>query len=199
MRWRNPRPLIPARYGNRRRVACSVDRTAQSDRRDRSCPPLPPLVGLQTALRLREAPGSTGRVHPDCNGMLRERGGNSGSARLSPAQSGSVSARGPLVSSGACLSGNRQRGTRPGSREGRAGITGAVIPSAAPVTGPVCVFQRTKREWRPLEDRSCTDLPWLLLFTVFCVGMVTAPAICTSMHVYIDIYILYVGVYIRLL
>uniref|UniRef100_UPI0037E788F9 choline transporter-like protein 1 isoform X1 n=1 Tax=Semicossyphus pulcher TaxID=241346 RepID=UPI0037E788F9 len=35
----------------------------------------------------------------------------------------------------------------------------------------VCVFQRTKREWRPLEDRSCTDLPWFLLFTVFCVGM----------------------------
>uniref|UniRef100_A0A673AIB2 Choline transporter-like protein n=1 Tax=Sphaeramia orbicularis TaxID=375764 RepID=A0A673AIB2_9TELE len=30
---------------------------------------------------------------------------------------------------------------------------------------------RTKREWRPLEDRSCTDLPWFLLFTVFCVGM----------------------------
>uniref|UniRef100_A0A7N8XX41 Choline transporter-like protein n=1 Tax=Mastacembelus armatus TaxID=205130 RepID=A0A7N8XX41_9TELE len=27
------------------------------------------------------------------------------------------------------------------------------------------------REWRPLEDRSCTDLPWFLLFTVFCVGM----------------------------
>ncbi|XP_067374039.1 choline transporter-like protein 1 isoform X6 [Channa argus] len=34
--------------------------------------------------------------------------------------------------------------------------------------------ERTKREWRPLEDRSCTDLPWFLLFTVFCVGMVTA-------------------------
>ncbi|XP_078145259.1 choline transporter-like protein 1 isoform X1 [Centroberyx gerrardi] len=31
--------------------------------------------------------------------------------------------------------------------------------------------KRTKREWRPLEDRSCTDLPWFLLFTVFCVGM----------------------------
>ncbi|XP_068181975.1 choline transporter-like protein 1 isoform X1 [Antennarius striatus] len=31
--------------------------------------------------------------------------------------------------------------------------------------------ERTKREWRPLEDRSCTDLPWFLLFTVFCVGM----------------------------
>ncbi|XP_058506062.1 choline transporter-like protein 1 isoform X3 [Solea solea] len=31
--------------------------------------------------------------------------------------------------------------------------------------------KRTKREWRPLEDRSCTDLHWFLLFTVFCVGM----------------------------
>ncbi|KAM4621303.1 choline transporter-like protein 1 [Polymixia lowei] len=31
--------------------------------------------------------------------------------------------------------------------------------------------KRTKREWRPLEDRSCTDMPWFLLFTVFCVGM----------------------------
>ncbi|XP_028271338.1 choline transporter-like protein 1 isoform X2 [Parambassis ranga] len=31
--------------------------------------------------------------------------------------------------------------------------------------------ERTKREWRPLEDRSCTDLPWFLLFTVFCAGM----------------------------
>uniref|UniRef100_A0A8C7TYJ8 Choline transporter-like protein n=1 Tax=Oncorhynchus mykiss TaxID=8022 RepID=A0A8C7TYJ8_ONCMY len=29
----------------------------------------------------------------------------------------------------------------------------------------------TEREWKPLEDRSCTDLPWFLLFTVFCVGM----------------------------
>lgn len=36
------------------------------------------------------------------------------------------------------------------------------------------VFQRTKREWKPLEDRSCTDLPWFLLFTVFCVGMVSS-------------------------
>ncbi|XP_029957183.1 choline transporter-like protein 1 isoform X1 [Salarias fasciatus] len=32
-------------------------------------------------------------------------------------------------------------------------------------------IKRTKREWRPLEERSCTDLPWFLLFTVFCVGM----------------------------
>uniref|UniRef100_A0AAR2LE03 Choline transporter-like protein n=1 Tax=Pygocentrus nattereri TaxID=42514 RepID=A0AAR2LE03_PYGNA len=26
-------------------------------------------------------------------------------------------------------------------------------------------------QWKPLEDRSCTDLPWFLLFTLFCVGM----------------------------
>nr|XP_055034934.1 choline transporter-like protein 1 isoform X2 [Misgurnus anguillicaudatus] len=31
--------------------------------------------------------------------------------------------------------------------------------------------ERTKREWKPLEDRSCTDLPWFLLFALFCVGM----------------------------
>uniref|UniRef100_A0AAY4CWI2 Choline transporter-like protein n=1 Tax=Denticeps clupeoides TaxID=299321 RepID=A0AAY4CWI2_9TELE len=30
---------------------------------------------------------------------------------------------------------------------------------------------RPKREWKPLEDRSCTDMPWFLLFVVFCVGM----------------------------
>uniref|UniRef100_A0A8B9H7T1 Choline transporter-like protein n=1 Tax=Astyanax mexicanus TaxID=7994 RepID=A0A8B9H7T1_ASTMX len=30
---------------------------------------------------------------------------------------------------------------------------------------------RAKREWKPLEDRSCTDLPWFLLFTLFCIGM----------------------------
>uniref|UniRef100_A0A2K5JJP5 Choline transporter-like protein n=1 Tax=Colobus angolensis palliatus TaxID=336983 RepID=A0A2K5JJP5_COLAP len=29
----------------------------------------------------------------------------------------------------------------------------------------------SKREWKPLEDRSCTDIPWLLLFILFCVGM----------------------------
>ncbi|XP_030251489.1 choline transporter-like protein 1 isoform X3 [Sparus aurata] len=37
--------------------------------------------------------------------------------------------------------------------------------------------ERTKREWKPLEDRSCTDLPWFLLFTVFCVGMVTTASL----------------------
>ncbi|XP_060093090.1 choline transporter-like protein 1 isoform X2 [Heteronotia binoei] len=31
--------------------------------------------------------------------------------------------------------------------------------------------QSSKREWKPLEDRSCTDIPWLLLFIVFCIGM----------------------------
>ncbi|XP_061690432.1 choline transporter-like protein 1 isoform X3 [Syngnathoides biaculeatus] len=32
-------------------------------------------------------------------------------------------------------------------------------------------LKRTKRDWRPLEERSCTDLPWFLLFIIFCVGM----------------------------
>ncbi|XP_053497068.1 choline transporter-like protein 1 isoform X5 [Ictalurus furcatus] len=31
--------------------------------------------------------------------------------------------------------------------------------------------KRVKREWKPLEDRSCTDLPWFLLFMLFCGGM----------------------------
>ncbi|XP_065596814.1 choline transporter-like protein 1 isoform X1 [Cyrtonyx montezumae] len=31
--------------------------------------------------------------------------------------------------------------------------------------------QSSKREWKPLEDHSCTDLPWLLLFILFCIGM----------------------------
>ncbi|KAL0605934.1 hypothetical protein AAY473_022533 [Plecturocebus cupreus] len=30
----------------------------------------------------------------------------------------------------------------------------------------------SKREWKPLEDRSCTDIPWLLLFILFCIGMI---------------------------
>uniref|UniRef100_A0A8C5LR25 Choline transporter-like protein n=1 Tax=Leptobrachium leishanense TaxID=445787 RepID=A0A8C5LR25_9ANUR len=29
----------------------------------------------------------------------------------------------------------------------------------------------SKRDWRPLEEHSCTDIPWLLLFVLFCVGM----------------------------
>ncbi|XP_034449011.1 choline transporter-like protein 1 [Hippoglossus hippoglossus] len=28
-----------------------------------------------------------------------------------------------------------------------------------------------KRDWKPLEDRSCTDIPWLIIYTLFCVGM----------------------------
>ncbi|XP_059903230.1 choline transporter-like protein 1 [Gadus macrocephalus] len=28
-----------------------------------------------------------------------------------------------------------------------------------------------KRDWKPLEQRSCTDIPWLILFFLFCVGM----------------------------
>ncbi|XP_053321842.1 choline transporter-like protein 1 [Spea bombifrons] len=31
--------------------------------------------------------------------------------------------------------------------------------------------QSSKRDWRPLEEHSCTDIPWLLLFILFCVGM----------------------------
>lgn len=46
-------------------------------------------------------------------------------------------------------------------------------PGSSTLTDMGCCgsAERTKREWRPLEDRSCTDLPWFLLFTVFCVGM----------------------------
>ncbi|CAJ1052265.1 choline transporter-like protein 1 [Xyrichtys novacula] len=28
-----------------------------------------------------------------------------------------------------------------------------------------------KRDWKPLEERSCTDIPWLILFILFCIGM----------------------------
>uniref|UniRef100_A0A1A8BGY3 Choline transporter-like protein n=1 Tax=Nothobranchius kadleci TaxID=1051664 RepID=A0A1A8BGY3_NOTKA len=28
-----------------------------------------------------------------------------------------------------------------------------------------------KREWKPLEDRSCTDILWLIIFSLFCIGM----------------------------
>lgn len=35
------------------------------------------------------------------------------------------------------------------------------------------VFQRPKRDWKPLEERNCTDLPWFLLFTLFLMGMVS--------------------------
>ncbi|KAG7225856.1 hypothetical protein INR49_014379 [Caranx melampygus] len=30
---------------------------------------------------------------------------------------------------------------------------------------------QSKSNWSPLEDRSCTDIPWLLLFILFCIGM----------------------------
>ncbi|KAM9314070.1 choline transporter-like protein 1 [Pholidichthys leucotaenia] len=29
----------------------------------------------------------------------------------------------------------------------------------------------SKREWKPLEERSCTDIPWLIIFILFCIGM----------------------------
>ncbi|XP_060943722.1 choline transporter-like protein 1 [Limanda limanda] len=28
-----------------------------------------------------------------------------------------------------------------------------------------------KRDWKPLEEHSCTDIPWLIVYTLFCVGM----------------------------
>ncbi|KAM9329631.1 choline transporter-like protein 1 [Gastrophryne carolinensis] len=31
--------------------------------------------------------------------------------------------------------------------------------------------QNSKRDWRPLEEHSCTDIPWLILFVLFCIGM----------------------------
>lgn len=34
-----------------------------------------------------------------------------------------------------------------------------------------CGSTEGKRDWKPLEDRSCTDVPWLILFTLFCIGM----------------------------
>ncbi|KAG7314279.1 hypothetical protein KOW79_022775 [Hemibagrus wyckioides] len=27
------------------------------------------------------------------------------------------------------------------------------------------------REWKPLEERRCTDVPWLILFALFNIGM----------------------------
>uniref|UniRef100_A0A3Q3INS3 Choline transporter-like protein n=1 Tax=Monopterus albus TaxID=43700 RepID=A0A3Q3INS3_MONAL len=34
-----------------------------------------------------------------------------------------------------------------------------------------CNSTESKRDWKPLEERSCTDIPWLIIFTLFCIGM----------------------------
>uniref|UniRef100_A0A8C6TYY9 Choline transporter-like protein n=1 Tax=Neogobius melanostomus TaxID=47308 RepID=A0A8C6TYY9_9GOBI len=34
-----------------------------------------------------------------------------------------------------------------------------------------CQSKEGKRDWKPLEDRSCTDIPWLIFFMLFCAGM----------------------------
>ncbi|CAM9159509.1 unnamed protein product [Lampetra planeri] len=34
-----------------------------------------------------------------------------------------------------------------------------------------CSSAQSKREWKPLEQRSCTDILWLVLFSLFCIGM----------------------------
>ncbi|KAM4595473.1 choline transporter-like protein 1 [Fundulus diaphanus] len=34
-----------------------------------------------------------------------------------------------------------------------------------------CSSAEGKRDWKPLEEHSCTDVPWLIVFTLFCVGM----------------------------
>ncbi|XP_068178047.1 choline transporter-like protein 1 [Antennarius striatus] len=34
-----------------------------------------------------------------------------------------------------------------------------------------CNSAESKRDWKPLEQRSCTDIPWLVIFTLFCIGM----------------------------
>ncbi|XP_038124980.1 choline transporter-like protein 1 [Cyprinodon tularosa] len=34
-----------------------------------------------------------------------------------------------------------------------------------------CSSAEGKRDWKPLKDRSCTDIPWLLIYILFCVGM----------------------------
>uniref|UniRef100_A0A8C2X5S2 Choline transporter-like protein n=1 Tax=Cyclopterus lumpus TaxID=8103 RepID=A0A8C2X5S2_CYCLU len=31
---------------------------------------------------------------------------------------------------------------------------------------------QSKRDWKPLKERSCTDIPWLIIFLLFCIGMV---------------------------
>lgn len=39
-----------------------------------------------------------------------------------------------------------------------------------------------KRDWKPLEERSCTDIPWLIIFSLFCIGMVSVE-MAVIMHV----------------
>ncbi|XP_061840378.1 choline transporter-like protein 1 isoform X2 [Nerophis lumbriciformis] len=34
-----------------------------------------------------------------------------------------------------------------------------------------CGSTESKRDWNPLQERSCTDIPWLIFFSLFCVGM----------------------------
>lgn len=34
-----------------------------------------------------------------------------------------------------------------------------------------CQSKEGRRDWKPLEDRSCTDIPWLVVFMLFCLGM----------------------------
>ncbi|XP_068445020.1 choline transporter-like protein 1 isoform X1 [Clinocottus analis] len=35
-----------------------------------------------------------------------------------------------------------------------------------------CSSTESKRDWNPLKERSCTDIPWLIIFLLFCIGMV---------------------------
>ncbi|KAL4640247.1 choline transporter-like protein 1 [Arapaima gigas] len=46
-----------------------------------------------------------------------------------------------------------------------------LIIGGAPEMGCCGSTERVQREWRPLEQRSCTDIPWLILFILFCIGM----------------------------
>uniref|UniRef100_A0A672Y9R2 Choline transporter-like protein n=1 Tax=Sphaeramia orbicularis TaxID=375764 RepID=A0A672Y9R2_9TELE len=34
-----------------------------------------------------------------------------------------------------------------------------------------CTSSESKPNWKPLEERSCTDIPWLIVFILFCIGM----------------------------
>uniref|UniRef100_A0A674MYX0 Choline transporter-like protein n=1 Tax=Takifugu rubripes TaxID=31033 RepID=A0A674MYX0_TAKRU len=37
--------------------------------------------------------------------------------------------------------------------------------------GLLLLPRQIKRDWKPLEERSCTDIPWLIIFVLFCIGM----------------------------